>query len=860
MHTAGPTGPSNSPNPGHPHATDAQLSAQLKKWTGATPAFHPVGELLDRHWAAAFAYARLCTDSGRAAGMLTTAAFTRLFGEALRQDGPSSAWRPHLLVTVGRIAVEWDADGRRELLHPALRTPDDSPQRAAATRLLPPAHRRTLSQAFQRLPQTARCVLWHAEVEAEPPVVPAGLLGLDEEDVRLELRRARERLRAEVLQVHRETAPEEECRRFLRLLDVTLRRGGTITDPDLHRHLDRCGPCRYTADQLAQFDGALGFALAEAVLGWAARAYVTARLTSALGEGDAEAPPAEASDAAGGYGETEGVRRATGPRPERPAEGAGTLSEGAGSPAEGFGTPSEWFGSQSEGFGTPSEGFGAADAWGSAADVVDGRGGGAAGAGGFADGTGTSGSADAWGPAGGPADAWGSAPGPVDARRGGAAGAGGLAAGPADGTGAGGTADAWGPASEPADGTGAPLAGPAAGAGAPPGAGSVWRGAPWGSPVPDPGPLGPASAARAAGAAPGSPPADLAPGRRTPDRAPGRRTAESTLGRRTPDSALGRRIADFASGRRAGDQAPGVTDPALGPRPADAPPGSRTAPSAPRWRTAAVAAGMRMVERVADRAGGGRAGGSDSSRGAVAAAAGPAGSLGPATPPGGTRVLSRRAVHRARAVRRRNLALAVAAVSALVALPLVLWAAGADDSGSAGPGAAPSPDPGAGTATDGPSWIDTGGTQRAALVGRLHNSASGLCVDLAGGRAVRDAETRLAACSASAAQQWSYEPDGLLRSVAAPDLCLDSHLGYSVRLAPCADAAQPGGKDVRYDFTLQGALISRGNQDLALAPAATDGSGALVLKNRADDPAQRWTIDTAAPGLRRAAVTWDAAP
>ncbi|MFE2262322.1 RICIN domain-containing protein [Streptomyces griseosporeus] len=832
MHTAGPTGPSNSPNPGHPHTTDAQLSAQLKKWTGATPAFHPVGELLDRHWAAAFAYARLCTDSGRAAGMLTTAAFTRLFGEALRQDGPSSAWRPHLLVTVGRIAVEWDADGRRELLHPALRTPDDSPQRAAATRLLPPAHRRTLSQAFQRLPQTARCVLWHAEVEAEPPVVPAGLLGLDEEDVRLELRRARERLRAEVLQVHRESAPEEECRRFLRLLDVTLRRGGTVTDPDLHRHLDRCGPCRYTADQLAQFDGALGFALAEAVLGWAARAYVTARLTSALGEGDGETPPADDSDAAGGYGVTEDVRHTTGPRPARPAEDAGTLSEG---------------------FGTPSEGFGAADAWGFAADVADGRGGGAAGVGGSADGTG----------AGGTADAWGSAHGPGDARGGGAAGVGGLAAGPADGTGAGRTADAWGSASDPADGTAAPLAGPAAGAGAPPGAGSVWRGAPWGRPVPDPGPLGPASAARATGPAPGSPPADLAPGRRTPDRTPGRRTAEPTPVRRTPDSALGRRIADFAAGRRAGDPAARAGDPALGPGPTDpatdAPPGSRPATSAPRWRTAAVAAGMRVVERVADRAGGRRAGGPGSSRGAAAPTAGSAGPLGPATEPGGPRVLSRRAVHRARAVRRRNLALAVAAVSALVALPLVLWAAGADDSGSAG-GAAPSPDPGAGTATDGPSWIDTGGTQRAALVGRLRNSASGLCVDIGGGRAVQGAETRLAACSASAAQQWSYEPDGLLRSVAAPDLCLDSHLGYSVRLAPCADAAQPGGKDVRYDFTLQGALISRGNQDLALAPAATDGSGALVLKNRADDPAQRWTIDTAAPGLRRAAVTWDAAP
>ncbi|GAA3208074.1 hypothetical protein GCM10020256_04270 [Streptomyces thermocoprophilus] len=200
-------------------------------------------------------------------------------------------------MTVGRIAAEWDADGRRELLHPALRTTDHASGPASA-RLLPPSHRQTLAQAFQRMPQTARCVLWHAEVEAEPPLIPAALLGLDEETARIELQRARERLRAEVLQVHRESAPDEECRRFLRLLDVTYRRGGTASDRDLRRHLDRCGHCRYTADQLAQFHGSLGFALAEAVLGWAARDYVTARLTSALGESDAQEAAYDGTDAA----------------------------------------------------------------------------------------------------------------------------------------------------------------------------------------------------------------------------------------------------------------------------------------------------------------------------------------------------------------------------------------------------------------------------------------------------------------------------------------------------------------------------------------------------------------------------------
>ncbi|MFD5791931.1 ricin-type beta-trefoil lectin domain protein [Streptomyces diastatochromogenes] len=518
--------------------SDEQLSAELKKWTGTTPALQPVGELLDRHWEAAFAYARLCTDGARAAGMLTTAAFTRLFGQSLRQAGPSAAWRPHLLVTVRRIAAEWDGDGRQELLHPALRPETGSGERAAA-RLLPPSGRRLLSRAFQRLPQAARAVLWHVEVEAEPLAVPAALLGLDEEETRIELRRARERLREECLQAHRELAPEAECQRYLRMLDVTFRRGGVDVDPDLQQHLAGCRHCSQTADQLAQFNAGLGLALAEAVLGWGAHAYMESRAA---------------------------------------------------------------------------------------------------------------------------------------------------------------------------------------------------------------------------------------------------RTEET---------------------------------PAPAPAPAAAPSGGESfTPTAPTPATPA-----------------------------------PAATPGP----------SRRSAHRAaRRARRRNLAVAVVTVSGLVVLPLVLWSVlGSGDDPAPAPSGTPSRTPGKDSATPGPSWAGSSGTTQGALRGRLHNLASGLCVGVVGKKAVKGAETELTACSSEASQQWSYETDGLLRNASAPQLCLDSHLGYSVRLAPCS-ATGKAAKDIRYDFTLQGALVPRSDQDLALTPAATDGSGALVLKNRAANSAQRWTVDTAKPDLQMEVVNWDA--
>ncbi|WP_261720231.1 RICIN domain-containing protein [Streptomyces sp. FZ201] len=512
--------------------TDAQLSAELKKWTGASPALQPVGELLDRHWAAGFAYARLCTSSARAAGMLTTAAFTRLFGQTLRQNGPTSAWRPQLLLTVRRVAEEWDTDQQRELLHPELRSDPAHGERATA-RLLPPAHRRLLSGAFQRLPQSARCLLWHTEVEAEPLPIPAALLGLDMEGALVELGRARDRLREECLQVHQELAPDQECRRYLRLLDVTYRRGGIDIDPDLRTHLEGCRHCLETADQLHCFNHGLGLALAEAVLGWGAREYVESRALSV----DEESLPEEAAP---------------------------------------------------------------------------------------------------------------------------------------------------------------PLVGEDFGA----------------DPLPE---------------------------------------------------------------------AP----------PAAAPPPARS----------------RSARKAARRA-----------------------------------------------VRRRNATVGAVTVGALVLVPLVLWSANGSEDGTA-PAGSSRPTEAAGsdgaTPTPSPSWAGAKEAAKGRLTGRLHNLASGLCVSVVGGKVVKGAETELAECSARAEQQWVYETDGRLRSAAEPDLCLDSRLGYSVRLAPCTDTRR-----VRYDFTLQGTLVPRWDQDLALSPAATDGSGALVLKTRRDDGAQRWVVDTSRPELQMEAVNW----
>ncbi|MFJ7073922.1 ricin-type beta-trefoil lectin domain protein [Streptomyces sp. NPDC098781] len=611
-------------------ATDAQLSAELKKWTGVSPAVHPVGELLDRHWEAGFAYARLCTADARSAGMLTTAAFTRLFGETLRQTGPTAAWRPQLLVTVRRIAAEWDTDRRRELLHPELRSESEGAERVAA-RLLPPADRRLLSGAFQRLPQSARCLLWHTEVEAEPLSVPAALLGLDQESARLELGRARDRLREECLQVHRELAPEQECRQYLRMLDVTYRRGGVEVDPDLREHLSRCEHCGDTACQLTFFNEGLGVALAEAVLGWGAGEYLVSRATLIEKPAASKPAPPAASIAGESFFADADAEATAGAAPGARVQAAPAFHAGMGEAPASAPAPETFF-----------------------------------------------------------------APG-VDT-----------------------------------------LAGPA----------------------------GPPSADRPfASADAAASPAE-----------PGQRAA-----------------------RRAARRA----------RPATAP---ATAPDAGAARTCSGRAALKAARRAA---------------------------------------------------RRRNLTAAVATVSALVVLPLVAWSiAGSGDDSASTADDRPSevPDSGRGSETGNPSWAGAAEAAKGDLRGRLHNVGSGLCVGIVGGKVVEGAETELTACSSTPGQQWAYETDGLIRSGADPELCLDSHLGYSVRLARCTGPGDSATKNIRYDFTLQGTLVPRFDQDLALSPAATDGSGALVLKTREDEgDAQHWVIDTSQPDLQLEVVKWDSA-
>ncbi|MEV0238354.1 RICIN domain-containing protein [Streptomyces sp. NPDC050674] len=190
----------------------------------------------------------------------------------------------------------------------------------------------------------------------------------------------------------------------------------------------------------------------------------------------------------------------------------------------------------------------------------------------------------------------------------------------------------------------------------------------------------------------------------------------------------------------------------------------------------------------------------------------------------------------------RALLSGVGAVSAGVLATVLIISTSSHDGGEADPAGSSSAAGGKGDASVAPPG--TAGLPAAQGVTRLRNAGADLCLD------IRDlpkegSGTKLAECSTVWTQQWTYEDDGLLRSVADPGLCLDSHKDAGVVvLGTCAGKDAERGDDVRYDLTVRGELLPRWDERLALAPADDDPDADIVVKvrDRSSD-AQHWRAE-----------------
>ncbi|WP_411091640.1 RICIN domain-containing protein [Streptomyces sp. 049-1] len=189
----------------------------------------------------------------------------------------------------------------------------------------------------------------------------------------------------------------------------------------------------------------------------------------------------------------------------------------------------------------------------------------------------------------------------------------------------------------------------------------------------------------------------------------------------------------------------------------------------------------------------------------------------------------------------RQLGAASAGVLAIV-LVVSVWSY---DGGGADPAASTSAVGGDGetSATSRPKSPGAAGLPTGADRTRLRNVGADLCLDVRG-EPKAGTGARLAACSEAWTQQWTYEDDGLLRSVADPGLCLDSQADAGVViLGTCADEGAERGDDVRYDLTDRGRLIPRRERQLALTATTVAPGADVVVKLHDDSDVQRWRSD-----------------
>lgn len=218
------------------------------------------------------------------------------------------------------------------------------------------------------------------------------------------------------------------------------------------------------------------------------------------------------------------------------------------------------------------------------------------------------------------------------------------------------------------------------------------------------------------------------------------------------------------------------------------------------------------------------------------------GSGGRRRPPAGIPALGRGVP----AGRARSKALLTGAGTVSAVLLVTVLAVG---TGSSGGGADPGASTGVGSgrtvpASPGASPPTPSGPPAGVERTRLRNLAADLCLDVRGGRARSGAEAELAGCSPARTQQWSYEDDGLLRSVADPGLCLDSGAADGVvALDRCAGPGDAHGDDVRYDLTVRGELLPRARGRLAVTPGSVDRDSDIVVKDRGGSAAQRWRTE-----------------
>ncbi|WP_050670916.1 sigma-70 family RNA polymerase sigma factor [Luteipulveratus halotolerans] len=180
---------------------------------------------------------------------LVSESFTRVLRAIDGGGGPTTAFRPYLLSTIRRVAIDTGrtysnrvrlTDDEDELDLPTLITPSE--------KVVDREEQQVVWSAWKSLPEETQTLLWHLCVEDETPAQLAPVLGTTANGVSSRAKRAKERLRQAFLSEYAAggaaAATSEECQDVRRQLGAHVRDGLSSRDQAAVRaHLDGCDSC-----------------------------------------------------------------------------------------------------------------------------------------------------------------------------------------------------------------------------------------------------------------------------------------------------------------------------------------------------------------------------------------------------------------------------------------------------------------------------------------------------------------------------------------------------------------------------------------------------------------------------------------
>lgn len=204
--------------------------------------------LYSRHYDAGFRFARRLMTNKADAEDIAQEAFLKVAAAMARGNGPDVVFRPYLLRTVRTAAADrWNEQAKETL---TANTGDSPVEDASIAAVLHRDDPELVMKAFQSLPVRWMTVLWHAEVEREPPRRIAPVLGMEPGAVSALLLRARKGLREAYLNEYAAAPPRAECEPTFPYLAATVL--GTNSARDRRKVKEHTRDCEDCAKVLAE--------------------------------------------------------------------------------------------------------------------------------------------------------------------------------------------------------------------------------------------------------------------------------------------------------------------------------------------------------------------------------------------------------------------------------------------------------------------------------------------------------------------------------------------------------------------------------------------------------------------------------